>query len=206
MSQFKAIPQPSDQRNVSQNDLLTNMAYLNNANGAPASGILPVDHISTGDNIAVPSCGFHKQVSMLNQGSSPPLLNPVGGATADNILYTLSAAGNSQLHFKFGSGNQQDTELNDCRVYCSFDGAGTKVGNSFNVNTITRTAAGRYTINFVNALPNTDYGVFVSIAGSTPRIVIYNNKQIGSVDIRVTASTGNFDDPNFVSVYIIGLY
>ena len=39
MSQYKAIPQPNDQRNVSQNDILTNYAYLNNANGAAASGI-----------------------------------------------------------------------------------------------------------------------------------------------------------------------
>lgn len=45
------------------------------------------------------------------------------------------------------------------RAWVSYNGTTQTVNNSFNVSSITRNAAGDYTINFTTALPNANYSV-----------------------------------------------
>lgn len=210
MSQYKAIPQPGDQRNVSQNDILTNFAYLNNANGAADSGILPVDHLSTGDNVAVPKNGFHEQVSLINRATPANLVNSVNSQASDSILYSHLGGAKAQLQFKYGAGGSQDVQLSDCRAAICFNGSSLAIiGNAFNA-TVVRTpaghAAGDYQITMAEAQPNAFYMVFLSTEGNTPRLAMCNTKLNNMFNVTVNSFTGQFSDPSSVSVYVVGLY
>ena len=100
MTQYKDIPQPQDQRNQSQTDILNNYRYLLNVTTTPKTGILPVDHQASGDNSLNPKDGFHNQVSFINQNTAvASLTNAVNGQNSDLILYALDDSnGQSQLN------------------------------------------------------------------------------------------------------------
>lgn len=104
MAIWQDIPQPLDNRNQSQADLLNNARYLYNITTTPQTGVLPVDHQITGDSTSTTD-GFHKQVSFLDVGAQPTdLVNTVNGQSSDAILYTFpDSDGESQLHFYNGT-------------------------------------------------------------------------------------------------------
>jgi len=101
MTQYKNIPQPQDQRNISQGDILNNFQYLLTPLGTtPATnGIIGVDHYATADNVANPSDGFHKQVSLLNitAPTTPLAANAVNGQTADVAIYSFNDGSTTQI-------------------------------------------------------------------------------------------------------------
>lgn len=219
MSQFKAIPQPTDQRNVSQNDILTNFAYLNNANGAAASGILPVDHVSSGDNVANPFCGFHKQVSMINIAATPAsLTNAVNSQVSSNIVYAIAdGQGHSQVRMLNTWGDQPVTFIKAAVI---FNSSGVIQGLPFNVSSVTVNVSNSFTVNFTTAMPSLDYLVFTDSesssippnAGSpttTPTTsgVSTPRKLVGSVEVYFQNSiTGSYRKPNLSSVMVIGFF
>lgn len=127
MTQYKDIPQPTDQRNVSQQDLLNNGRYLLNvSNPASITGIIPVDHAATADNGANPSDGFHKQVSYVNTATAPTsLVNAVNGQSSDSIVYSKS--GNLSMLSSQNPGNfkYQLTTLNTTTPVIDFPAFGT---------------------------------------------------------------------------------
>src|SRR5437870_3361644 len=138
MSQYKDIPQPADQRNVSQGDILTNYRYLstpiNVAAGVPP-GIIPVDHQATGDNVANPKDGFHLQVSYLNRNTPTNLVNAVNGQSSDSIDYSKLGAGGSggQKHFYNGLRDYPQSYLYAMVKFSISAGVCTIQGNAFNV-------------------------------------------------------------------------
>ena len=212
MSQYKAIPQPNDQRNVSQNDILQNYAYLNNANGAAPSGVIPVDHLSTGDNGAAPSCGFHQQVSFINRSPAPTtLVNAVNGQSSSSIAYTAADGnGKSQLRFLNSLIDQPVTFIKSAGV---FNGAGVIQGNAFNVASITVGAVGEYTINFnaLTPMASLNYivlGMVLSGSGShtaSSRTLTYRAKNLTDVTVTITTN-GTYTSPQEVSFMIIGFF
>lgn len=94
MTIYKDIPQPGDQRNVSQVDLLNNNEYLLDVRvpSAPA-GILSVDHKTSINNALNPTDGFHKQVSNKIVSTPATMANAVNVQNADGILYTATDGG-----------------------------------------------------------------------------------------------------------------
>jgi hypothetical protein len=93
-----------------------------------------------------------------------------------------------------------------CKAWINFNGTGTPaIRGSFNVSSITDNGTGLYTLNFTNALPNTDYaimgtanntnstwGALVCLAGdaalqspikSTTQAKVFVNFTGGSVDV-----------------------
>lgn len=214
MTQYKDIPQPGDQRNVSQGDILTNYRYLstpiNVAAGVP-NGILPVDHYASGDNVANPTDGFHKQVSFLNRATPASLANSVNSQNSNSILYSKAdGAGNAQLHLYNGS---VDSKLSVIRAFVLFDDNGNIIGNAQNVTSVTKNAVGNFTVNFTVAFPNTNYLVFIqgfSNGGSQQYPASYTNKQVNSVGIRIVRLSVNSNnpaaDPDQTSVQIIGSF
>lgn len=50
-----------------------------------------------------------------------------------------------------------------CRAWVNFNGTGTiAIRGSFNVSSITDNGVGDYTVNFTNAMPDTNYGISLS--------------------------------------------
>jgi len=58
---------------------------------------------------------------------------------------------------------------------------------SFNIDSVTRTAEGTYTVTFVNDLDNDDYTVVGSVAqdGNAAMTFMYDDKQVGQFDIKI---------------------
>ena len=71
--------------------------------------------------------------------------------------------------------NTSGTEVGQlCKAWVNFNGVTTAtIRASFNVSSITRNAAGDYTVNFTNALPDANYTAIASGNGTT--ITDYNN-------------------------------
>ena len=172
MTQYKAIPQATDQRNQSQVDILNNFNYLNSQSVAPNNGIILVDHLATGDNGLSTSDGFHKQVSLLNRATPANLTNAVNAQNSNGIAYTKNdtapSALNPQLHFYNGVNDFQLTPCLPLRAWASFTVAAgvVTVLASFNVVNIAYNGVGIYTINLTNAIPSANY--FISITGCPP--------------------------------------
>jgi hypothetical protein len=60
------------------------------------------------------------------------------------------------------------------KAWVNFDGTGTvAIRGSYNVSSITDNGTGDYTVNFTNAMPNTNYSVNVN--GNGPTISDFNN-------------------------------
>ena len=65
-----------------------------------------------------------------------------------------------------------------CRAWVNFNGSGTvAIRAAFNVTSITDNGVGDYTVNFTNAMPDANYGIFGTIqnngTASTGSIAIY---------------------------------
>jgi hypothetical protein len=212
MSQYKDIPQPTDQRNVSQNDILTNYQYLATSQGGPPAGIpngiIKVDHEQFGNNVTNPKDGFHNQVSFINRGIPANLVNSVSGASSDSIVYaSADGAGLSQIRFINSS---IDSPITYLRAMVLFDGTGAILGQTQNVNNpggVTKNGTGDFTVNFSVALPTVNYLVFIQgFAPNSPVITSYTNKTVNSVKINLFTTGGGRVSPNETSVIIFGLF
>jgi len=173
MTQYKNIPQPGDQRNQSQSDILNNFQYLCTPLNAPTgttNGILPVDHLASGNNGANPNDGFHQQVSFVTTGTAPTnLTNAVNSQSSNGILYITPNGGSpntQQLYFYNGSSGGTSGEMNfpiSCIKAFGFFTANnatvTLASGSFNVASVARSGStnGIFTITFTNKLGSLAY-------------------------------------------------
>ena len=79
---------------------------------------------------------------------------------------------NDVVSFKNASGTENGTL---CRAWVNFDGTGTiAISDSFNVSSMTDGGTGIYTVNFTNAMPDTNYAIvltstqFFTLQAGTP--------------------------------------
>ena len=85
--------------------------------------------------------------------------------------------------------NNAGTEIGQlAKAWINFNGTGTiAIRDSFNVNSITDDDTGRYTINFTNALPNTNYcPVHFNNADSSEHYESFNNAWGGGMTLNTT--------------------
>jgi hypothetical protein len=170
MTAYQAIPQPQNNRNQSQGDILNNFTYLINLASPPAvTGVLPVDHRITGNNSSSPSDGFHNQVSYLNRSAPSNLTNSINSQSSSAIDYTINDSNSqSQLHHYNSSNDFQITPCLPLRAAINFNGTGSvgalnaggnSIRSSFNINAAAsqKTGTGLYTIVFTNLLPSANY-------------------------------------------------
>jgi hypothetical protein len=76
-------------------------------------------------------------------------------------VHQSSTAGTPPV-FNDGSGNQIGTL---CRAWVNFNGVTTAtIRASFNVSSVTRNSTGIYTVNFTNAMPDSNYSANISTA------------------------------------------
>jgi hypothetical protein len=214
MSQYKDIPQPQDQRNVSQNDILTNYRYLStpiNPSAGIPNGIIPVDHQASGDNVANPKDGFHNQASFINRSIPANLTNAINSQSSDSILYAnADGAGNSQLRML---NTLMDQPISFLKCAVSFDATGAIIGNSFNaVGPVTKNGTGDFKVFFTTALSSSNYMVFALLGSNsnppTPRIIQVFNKTAGGVRVLCSnTNTAALSDPtNGIDLMVIGFF
>lgn len=215
MSQYKAIPQPTDQRNVSQNDILTNFNYLStpiNPGPGVANGVIPVDHFATGDNVANPTDGFHKQVSFQNRATPANLTNAVNAQNSNSILYAKAdGAGVSQVRLL---NSQFDAPVSFIMAAVCFDSTGAILGNAFNVSSVTRTALGRFVINFTTNLSGINYQAQITTETTatgtsvpTPVLAFIGAKTAANLSVRfMNVVTTSLFDPTASDVLVYGFF
>ena len=130
------------------------------------------------------------------------------------VADTLQAASTSTLVLKNGVADTpptiQDsagTEIGTfCRAWVNFNGTGTvAIRADFNVTDITDNGTGNYTVNFTNALPDTDYCVTTSGSNNTSaaeRVVSPYAYTTSSVSISTNDNASALQDSEFVHVAI----
>lgn len=139
------------------------------------------------------------------------------------VADTLQAASTSTLVIKNGVANTPPTIQDSagtqigtfCRAWVNFNGTGTvAIRASFNVTSITDNGTGNYTVNFSNAMPDTNYAVIGSagVGGFNGVYLTTQNSDVdrgtnttSSTQIRTSVggnSSGGVYDSSFVQVAI----
>jgi len=218
MTVYTDTPQPTDNRNVSQGNLLNNNRYLLNVSTTPSTGILPVDHLATGNSSSSPSDGFHKQVSLINQSAISSLTNPTNSQTSNQIVYSVvdsGGAGVARTQLKSFTGDNATnvtTYLSDLKAagIFSWNGAAVVTTNLQNIATITRSGTGVYAVTFSYTFPFTTYTVVTSCKSTVTNHIYLANSAAHSVtgftlgvfDVTLGLAT---DDP-VVGIQIYGYW
>ena len=88
--------------------------------------------------------------------------------------------------------NTSGTEVGQlCRAWVNFHGAGgSTVRASFNVSSVVRNSTGNYTINFTTSMPDGNYSVVGSVAGSTGTGAAGNNVIAEAIGVAGTLYSG----------------
>jgi hypothetical protein len=95
------------------------------------------------------------------------------------------------------------------RAWVNFTGSTAAIRGSYNISSVTRSAAGRWTINFTNAMANADYAV--TLAGQDTSVGAQNTEALaigsggmatGSVAVTNIGFAGTFLDLPTVCVAI----
>lgn len=99
MPQYQQIPQPNDNRNQSQVDILNNFTYLQTTLGGVNGGAANTggDHVFANDT-ATAQNGYHKVIHFKNQAADPAAIAGVGQ------LYTKTIGADQLLVYESGGG------------------------------------------------------------------------------------------------------
>ena len=131
-------------------------------------------------------------------------------SAADTIDFTEggTACGqfDSSANFKFNSGYGSVATAYGCRVWINYNASGTPaIRGSGNVTSITDISLGEQTVNFTNALPDTNYAV-VSLnrspgltSGDATQVDTYTTS---SVTLIFVDRGGNLYDPTVVALVV----
>ena len=76
-----------------------------------------------------------------------------------------------------------------CRAWANFDGTTSTIRGSGNVSSIGKNGTGDYTVNFITAMPDTNYtvctGGTINAAGTTATLIVIHTKTTASFKVRV---------------------
>jgi hypothetical protein len=145
------VPQPNQTLAQTHLPILTNFTEINNQ--------FSVDHVAL---TAATNRGMHKQVELSQVSAAPGLAFPLSGIYAKHTganpnrytnLYFQSKPENAVLATEF--------PLNPIKAWVRFNAATLAIADSFNVTSVTLGIPG-WSINFTNALQNTNYCVFIT--------------------------------------------
>ena len=113
-------------------------------------------------------------------------------------------------NLKFNSGYGSVATAYGVRAWINFAGDGSSIGSgrgSGNMDAVTDNGTGRYTMNFTNDMPDTNYSAYGSCAGDSSSTgdeskitFAHTSRAVGSIAVRVVDPV---DDPLTVSIAII---
>ena len=133
----------------------------------------------------------------------------VAGYTSNILTFTTNATEQMRIdasgNLKFNSGLGSVGTAYGVRawVYVSTPSSAT-VGGSGNVSSVTRAAAGQYTVNFTNAMPDANYAVLLGYQNSAwGQFIITNVPKTTSAITIGAGTTGTNQDPTSFSVAIV---
>lgn len=94
-------------------------------------------------------------------------------------------------------------------AWAVFDGTTGTILDSFNISSVTRDSAGLYTLNFDEAMDNTNYSIGGSAVGSNGSVSVHilcdrGNRQVSSCQVQTSLSNEALQDSSVVSVLIFG--
>jgi hypothetical protein len=110
---------------------------------------------------------------------------PYGDLLADVVQ---GSTANTPPVFKDGNGTEIGTL---CRAWVNFNGTGTvAIRASFNVSSITDNGTGDYTVNFTNAMPDTNYAPAIKSGNTTVTgyILVGNGQSFSTTSYRFTTA------------------
>jgi hypothetical protein len=131
---------------------------------------------------------------ILGNGSSALSGNLVAPGTSGNVLTSngttwTSAVGPTGITTTTGS-----APYFGARAWVSFAGASGTIGASGNIASVSRTAAGVYTVTFTTAMPDTNYAIsvtpFLATLGSPFQMAFCTNKSTTSFEVKTGEYTG----------------
>ena len=101
--------------------------------------------------------------------------------------------------------------LDTAKAWINFDGDSLGAArNSYNVRSIADNGVGKYTVNFIAAMPNINY-ISVGMAGenNTSMRVVSQNRAFGAPTVggcpfQTCSSDGSVTDPDYVGIAIFG--
>jgi hypothetical protein len=129
-------------------------------------------------------------------------------SAADTIDFAEGGAAvgqfDSSANFKFNSGYGSVATAYGCRAWVNFNGTGTvAIRASGNVTSITDNGTGDYTVNFTNAMPDSNYSVGGSAFGNIAQLIMSPYITMSTTQCRViTSNTASLADNSVVSVQI----
>lgn len=135
-----------------------------------------IERLEDGTSSTFPVSSAAKTV--LDRPTVGAMLSTLGGASLDAPLFPEGISVDGNLQFNSGYGSVATAY--GCRAWVHFNGTGTvAIRASGNVSSITDNGVGDYTINFINAMPDTNYcvmgqggGNVVSGIASTAAVVM----------------------------------
>ena len=97
----------------------------------------------------------------------------------------------ASANFKFNSGYGSVATAYGCRAWVNFNGTGTvSINASGNVSSVTDNGVGDYTVNFTNAMPNTNYAVFGGCREDSASVIYTSNRVVAPRRESAALSTG----------------
>jgi hypothetical protein len=97
------------------------------------------------------------------------------------------------------------------KAWVNFQGASGTINGSFNVSSVTRTAAGAYTVNFTTAMANANYSVVLGVNSVTDASFIKLGSSSGAATLTTTSFpliSSNYAatlfDPSSAYVVVLG--
>jgi len=108
-----------------------------------------------------------------------------------NVDVIQSSTAGTPVQFNDGNGTQVGTL---CRAWVNFNGlsgASPVIRASFNVSSVVRSATGDYTVNFTNALSDSNYSVCGSCLGgssSGSNYVLFGGKNANTTNTQTTSA------------------
>jgi len=93
-----------------------------------------------------------------------------------------------------------------CTAWVNFNGTGTVViRDSGNVSSITDTGVGSYTVNFTNAMANTNYAIFsMAVLQSNLAVINFVTKTTNSSNVECNITNGANADTSTADITVFG--
>ena len=186
----------------------TNLATVaaNSVKGNPTADVSQPTDLVLGTNQFVGNVGTGLAAVTLSAGGGLSLVTSIANTAAIDGSYLLTLINTLSTNIQPGI----------AKAWVNFDGTGTNATNqtirsSYNVNSVYKTGAGKYTITLTNSMANANY--IVATTGTTDATgnggyIVFEDRRLGTRSVNTfyiaTAIAATYTDGAQVSVTVFG--